>query len=51
MPMTRKITLMLNQQQLELLDRAVQQGAAADRGELIRLAIREQAAKAKVNAR
>ena len=44
--MARTITLMLNQQQLALLDRTIEQGAATDRAALVRLAIREQAAKA-----
>jgi Arc/MetJ-type ribon-helix-helix transcriptional regulator len=39
------VTLRLNQQQLELLDRTVSRGAAADRPSLIRLALRELAAK------
>jgi Arc/MetJ-type ribon-helix-helix transcriptional regulator len=41
----RTITLMLNQQQLELLDRTIAKGAAPDRAALIRRAIREQGAK------
>ena len=49
--MARTITLMLNQQQLALLDRTIEQGAAADRIALIRLAIREQAAKAQAVAK
>jgi hypothetical protein len=49
--MARTITIMLNQQQLALLDRTIAQGAAADRAALIRLAIREQAAKAAAAAR
>lgn len=43
--MARTITLMLNQQQLELLDRTIAKGAAPDRVALIRRAIREQGAK------
>ena len=39
----RVITLKLNQQQLELLDRTVAQGFAMDRAELIRRALREYA--------
>ena len=39
----RPVTLMLNQQQLELLDRTIAKGAAADREALIRLALREYA--------
>jgi Arc/MetJ-type ribon-helix-helix transcriptional regulator len=45
----RMVTLRLNQQQLELIDRTVAQGAAADRAALVRRALREQCAKA--NAR
>ena len=43
----RTIVLKLNQQQLELIDRTVAKGAAPDRASLVRLAIREQGAKAK----
>jgi len=39
------VTLKLNQQQLELLDRTIAKGAAPDRASLIRLALREYAAK------
>lgn len=39
----RTIVLMLNQQQLELIDRTIRQGAAPDRQSLIKLAIREHA--------
>ncbi len=39
-----RVVLKLNQQQLELLDRTVAQGVAADRASLIRLALREYAA-------
>ena len=43
--MTDKIvTLRLNQQQMELLDRTIAQGVAADRVALVRLALREYAA-------
>jgi uncharacterized protein YoaH (UPF0181 family) len=45
----RIVTLRLNQQQLELIDRTVSQGAAAGRAALVRRALREQYAKA--NAR
>jgi hypothetical protein len=38
------ITLRLNQQQLELLDRTIAQGVAPDRVSLVRLALREYAA-------
>ena len=37
----RMVTVMLNQQQLELLDRTIARGAAPDRQSLIKLAIRE----------
>ncbi|MCR6656499.1 MAG: hypothetical protein NVV63_11980 [Opitutus sp.] len=43
----RTIVLTLNQQQLELIDRTVAKGAAPDRAALVKLAIREQGAKAK----
>jgi len=39
------VTLKLNQQQLELLDRTIAQGVAPDRASLVRLALREYAAK------
>jgi len=35
------VTLKLNQQQLELLDRTVARGVARDRADLVRLALRE----------
>jgi Arc/MetJ-type ribon-helix-helix transcriptional regulator len=38
------VTLRLNQQQLELMDRTIAQGVAADRVALVRLALREYAA-------
>ena len=38
------IKLQLNQQQLELMDRTIAQGIAADRAALVRLAVREYAA-------
>jgi Arc/MetJ-type ribon-helix-helix transcriptional regulator len=41
----KAVTLKLNQQQLELIDRTIAQGVAPSRGELIRLALREYAAK------
>ena len=41
----KTITLKLNQQQLELLDRTIAQGVAQDRVSLVRLALREYAAK------
>jgi Arc/MetJ-type ribon-helix-helix transcriptional regulator len=43
--MTAKlVTLKLNRQQLELLDRAIARGVAPDRAALVRLALREYAA-------
>ena len=39
------VTVKLNQQQLELLDRTIAKGVAPDRASLIRLALREYAAK------
>ncbi len=41
----RTVVVRLNQQQLELIDRTIQQGQATDRVALIRKALREQAAK------
>jgi Arc/MetJ-type ribon-helix-helix transcriptional regulator len=41
------IKLQLNQQQLELMDRTIARGIAADRAALVRLAIREYAAARK----
>ena len=41
----RIVTLKLNQQQLELIDRTLSRGLAADRAALVRLALREYAAK------
>ena len=38
------VTLKLNQQQLELIDRTVARGVAPDRAALVRLALREYAA-------
>jgi hypothetical protein len=38
------VTLKLNQQQLELVDRTVAGGVASDRAALVRLALREYAA-------
>jgi Arc/MetJ-type ribon-helix-helix transcriptional regulator len=43
----RTVSVKLNQQQLELIDRTLAQGEAADRAALIRRALREQAAKVK----
>jgi metal-responsive CopG/Arc/MetJ family transcriptional regulator len=39
------VKMKLNQQQLELLDRTLERGVATDRIELIRLALREYAAR------
>ena len=39
------VTLKLNQQQLDLVDRTVARGAAPDRVELVRRALREYAAR------
>ena len=39
------VTLLLNQQQLELIDRTIAKGAAADRAALVKLALREHAEK------
>ncbi|MBV8536841.1 MAG: ribbon-helix-helix protein, CopG family [Alphaproteobacteria bacterium] len=41
---TTTVTLELNQQQLELIDRTVARGVAPDRAALVRLALREYAA-------
>jgi Arc/MetJ-type ribon-helix-helix transcriptional regulator len=43
------ITLRLNQQQLELMDRTIARGVAADRVALVRLALREYAAAHKAD--
>ena len=39
------VTLKLNQQQIELVDRTIAKGVAPDRASLVRLALREYAAK------
>lgn len=41
----RTIVLRLNQQQLELLDRTIARGVAPDRTALVRLALKEYAAR------
>jgi Arc/MetJ-type ribon-helix-helix transcriptional regulator len=41
------VTLRLNQQQLELMDRTIAQGIAADREALVRVALQEYAAARK----
>jgi hypothetical protein len=48
----RVVTLRLNQQQLELMDRTIAQGVAVDRVALVHLALREYAGARKTeNAR
>ncbi len=47
----KTVTLQLNQQQLELLDRTIGQGVAADRVALVRLALREYAAARRADAK
>lgn len=47
----RTVTLMLNAQQLELIDRAIAQGAAPDREALVRRAIRDLAQDRQESAR
>ena len=44
------VRLRLNQQQLELMDRTLAQGVAANREALVRLALREYAAARKAEA-
>ena len=44
---SRTVVVKLNQQQLELLDRTIAKGAAADREALVRLALREYAERHK----
>jgi hypothetical protein len=44
------VKLRLNQQQLELMDRTIAQGVAADRVALVRLALREYAAARNADA-
>jgi Arc/MetJ-type ribon-helix-helix transcriptional regulator len=44
------VRLRLNQQQLELMDRTIAQGVAADREALVRLALREYAAARKAES-
>ena len=41
----RTVVLKLNQQQLELLDRTIAKGAAADRVALVKLALRDYATR------
>jgi hypothetical protein len=45
------VKLRLNQQQLELIDRTIAQGVAADRVSLVRLALREYAAAREAEAK
>ncbi|WP_082802177.1 ribbon-helix-helix domain-containing protein [Falsihalocynthiibacter arcticus] len=40
-PAPQTVTLRLNQQQLELLERTIAKGVAASREDLVRLALRE----------
>jgi hypothetical protein len=47
----RRIVLKLNAQQLELIDRTLARGVAADRAALVRLALREYAARRAVEAK
>jgi metal-responsive CopG/Arc/MetJ family transcriptional regulator len=44
------VRLRLNQQQLELMDRTIAQGVAADRVALVRLALREYVAMRRAKA-
>jgi Arc/MetJ-type ribon-helix-helix transcriptional regulator len=46
----KTVTLKLNQQQLELIDRTLARGIAPDRAALVRLALRELAASRGVDA-
>ena len=46
----RIVVMKLNQQQLELLERTVQRGVAPDRAALVRLALREHAARRRAQA-
>ncbi|CAN5117604.1 hypothetical protein BH11PSE11_BH11PSE11_23630 [soil metagenome] len=46
-----RVIMKLNQQQLELLDRTIEQGIAPDRASLIRLALHEYAARHQPDAR
>ena len=41
----KTVSIKLNQQQLELVDRTIAKGEASDRAALVRRALREQAAK------
>ena len=43
-PTAKTVTLRLNRQQLELVDRTVARGVAPDRASLVRLALKEYAA-------
>jgi Arc/MetJ-type ribon-helix-helix transcriptional regulator len=43
-PTAKTVTLRLNRQQLELIDRTVARGVAPDRASLVRLALKEYAA-------
>ena len=46
----KTVKVVLNQQQLELMDRTIAQGVAADRVALVRLALREYAAARNADA-
>jgi len=46
----RIVVMKLNQQQLELLERTVARGVAPDRAALVRLALREYAARRRAQA-
>jgi hypothetical protein len=49
-PMAAKtVTIILNQQQLELMDRMIAQGVAADRSVLVRKALREFAERREIS--
>ena len=46
----RVVVMKLNQQQLELLDRTITSGVAPDRAALVRVALREYAARRRAQA-
>jgi hypothetical protein len=50
-PSGKVVTLRLNKQQLELFDRTISRGVAKDRVALVKLALREYAAKHKASSR
>jgi len=45
----KTVTIILNQQQLELMDRMIAQGVAADRSVLVRKALREFAERREIS--